>query len=158
MLQMAEDWPASIVPLHPPEYVVVRGAITEMVLPPAFVTYMFPLFGLNAMPKGAEPTGMVDIKVFVEGFITETVLPPAFVTYMFPLFGLNAMPKGAEPTGMVDTAVFVEGFITETESLLKFVTYMFPLFGLKAMPKGAEPAGSGIVFATNPCGGLFSVT
>ena len=116
MLQIAEDWPASIVPLHPPEYVVVRGAITEM------------------------------------------VLPPAFVTYMFPLFGLNAMPKGAEPTGMVATAVFVEGFITETESLLKFVTYMFPLFGLKAMPKGAEPAGSGIVFATNPCGGLFSVT
>src|SRR5919107_1709401 len=99
MLHMAEAWPVSIVPLHPSEYVVVRGAIAEMVLFPAFVTYMFPLLGLNAMPNGAEPTGMVDMTVFVEGFITDTESLLKFVTYMFPLLGLNAMPNGAESAG-----------------------------------------------------------
>src|SRR5215210_16405 len=99
MLHMAEVWPASIVPSHPPEYVVVRGAITEIVLFSAFATYMFPLLGLNAMPNGAEPTGMVDMTVFVEGFITETESLVKFVMYMFPLLGLNAMPNGAETAG-----------------------------------------------------------
>ena len=58
-------WPAlSIVPLHPSENVVVRGAITETVPPvfvTEFVTYIKPLLGLKAMPDGNVATGIVTI-------------------------------------------------------------------------------------------------
>ena len=55
-------WPAlPIVPLHPSENVVVRGAITETVLLLWFATYKSPLSALKAMPNGPVPTVMVAV-------------------------------------------------------------------------------------------------
>ena len=51
-VQVAVWPPLSIVPLHPSENVVVRGAITEMVLLIIFVTYTSPLPVLKAMSNG----------------------------------------------------------------------------------------------------------
>ena len=108
-------WPAlPIVPLHPSENVVARGAIMETVLSFTFVAYIFPLTGLKAMPNGIGTAGMVPTTVFVEGSITETVLLPPFVTYKSPLSGLKATPIGFVPTGMVATTNPCVGLVSVT--------------------------------------------
>jgi hypothetical protein len=49
-------WPASIIePLHPSEYLVVKGAITETVLLPWFATYKSLLSGLKATSNPEPP-------------------------------------------------------------------------------------------------------
>ena len=53
--------------------VFVAGFITETVLPPLFVTYRSPLFGLKAMPIGKSHGYGCPTTVFVAGSITETV-------------------------------------------------------------------------------------
>ncbi len=73
MVHVAVWPPLLIVPLHPLENVVVRGAITETALLTEFVTYINPLLGLKAMSYRLKPTGMVATTVFVAGLIKDCV-------------------------------------------------------------------------------------
>src|SRR5215469_8683826 len=82
--------------------VFILVSITEIVLLRPFVTYMAPLYGLNATFTGPFPTGIVSITVFVLVSITEVLLLMLLSTYIFPLYGLKAISTGLVPTGILD--------------------------------------------------------
>src|SRR5215472_9493595 len=82
--------------------VFILVSITEIVLLIPFVTYIAPLYGLNAKSTGPFPTGIVAITISVPISITDKSLLALFVTYISPLYGLNAIPTGLVPTGILD--------------------------------------------------------
>jgi hypothetical protein len=78
--------------------VLLEGSITETKSEPELATYMRPFFGLNAMPRGLEPTPMVAKCVSLVVLNTETVPEPVLVTYKSSLAGFRAKPSGFSPT------------------------------------------------------------
>jgi hypothetical protein len=98
-------WPASIVPLHPLENVAVRGAITETLSLAKFVTYISPLFGLNAIPNGFVPTGIV-------ATTTPAIVVFSVVSYVTGNGGVNVKDVPlSEPLKEVEDPLLVDTVI-----------------------------------------------
>src|ERR1700679_2510713 len=82
--------------------------------------------GLTKLPRenGFEPTGTVDITLFVAASITETSPELEFATYTKRPSPLTETPAGDWPTGTVAITASVLVLITETVPLTKkFATY-----------------------------------
>jgi hypothetical protein len=96
--------------------------MTDMLPPPALLTYTRDPFGLTATAVGDRPTATVPITLLDDVSITANFDVDLRATYARLAVGLSATADAVPPTGTVDSTAPVAVLTTDTDLSDEFAT------------------------------------